>query len=214
MLRVMRTDRAVGLLAALSLLILVGCAPKNVQTLKRDAPAIEVPQGWTLREEAGYSIVVPNDYRVPTGGTMGASDLQNLGSAGASYGLAPAQESNNANAQLTLVDRNFRIIPGEPATGMTMNIHTRNGGADSEAELNRIKDAFMKEEVTMVDLPVGSIPEVKARFKLISGDEVWVIVYLFCDKDKVYEMRFETTNGADAIKEKAAWIASSFRVTA
>jgi len=190
----------------------VGCAPKNVVALKRDAPPVQPIPGFYERKEAGYSIWVPETYQVPKDAGMSLGDLQNLSNPAASYGMAPPQESSNKEGTLVLHDKTYRPLPGEPATGFTVNIETKSGGADSEAEFKKISDSRMLEGSGKIELPVGPAYVVKLHNKMVTGDEVWRIKYLICDGEKVYHLEFTTTNGESAISTHAPQIAESFRV--
>lgn len=193
-------------------LAIVGCAPKNVVTLKRDAAPVAAINGFYERKEDGYSMWVPENYQVPKDPGLSVGDLQNMSNPAVGYGMGNGQESTTAGAKLILNDTNYKQIPGEPATGLTMNIETKGGGADIEGEFKRMTDGMMNEETTKLDLPVGPAYEIKTRVKMVTGDEVWRIHYLICDGEKVYHLEFTTTNGADAIKNIGPVVADSFRV--
>lgn len=200
------------LLGGLFVLALVGCGPKNVVTLKRDAAPAEVPAGWYLREEDGYSIVVPEHYQVPRDAGLSIGDLQNIGSPVVAYGMSPGQESTTKNAVLVLNDKNHKPIPGEVNTGLTLNVSERKGGADIEAEAKKVGENMYGEKSEKIELPVGPAYEIRQHGKMVTGDEVWQIIYVICDGEKFYRMDFSTTNGESAIKDIAPVVAASFRV--
>lgn len=193
-------------------LVLVGCGPKNVVTLKRDAPAAEVATGWYAREEDGYSIVVPESYQVPRDSGMSVGDLQNLSNPAVAYGMTGGQESTTQGAALVLNDKNFKPIPGEPTTGLTVNIFKRGGGADLEAEAKKVGEDMIGEESAKIELPVGPAYELKHKGKMVGGEDVWRVIYVICDGEKLYRLDFTTTNGASVIKDIAPQVAASFRV--
>ncbi|QYK54602.1 MAG: hypothetical protein KF824_06790 [Fimbriimonadaceae bacterium] len=193
-------------------LAVVGCAPKNVVTLKRDAAPVTPVSGYYERKEEGYSIWVPDSYEVPKDPGMSTSDLQNLSNPVVGYGMGNGQESSTAGAKLVLQDKNYKPIPGEPSTGLTVNVETKGGGADLEGEFKKLTDGIMNEETAKLDLAIGPVYEIKSRTKMVTGDEVWRIHYLICDGEKVYHLEFTTTNGADAINQIAPNVAGSFRV--
>ncbi|ARU40904.1 hypothetical protein CCB80_07005 [Armatimonadetes bacterium Uphvl-Ar1] len=192
--------------------VLVGCGPKNVVTLKRDAaPAVAQP-GWYARNESGFSMMVPESYQVPRDPGLSMQDLGNLSSPAVSYGMTPGQESTTANATLILNDKNYRPLPGEPTTGLTVNIKKVGGGADLEGEAKRVSENLMNDDMTKVELPVGPGYQIKHHGKMVTGDEVWRLIYVVCDGETVYRVDFTTTHGADTIGNVGPGVMESFRV--
>ncbi|MFM9872692.1 MAG: hypothetical protein ACKVQS_04405 [Fimbriimonadaceae bacterium] len=200
------------LFAAVVGLLFVGCAPKNVVKLKRDAAAAEPIAGWYARDEGAYSIWVPENYQVPKNAGMSVGDLQNLSNPAVGYGMAPGEESTTANAALVLDDKSYKPIPGEPSTGLTVNVSKRGGGADLEGEAKKIKDDLLNEESMKLDLAVGPAYEIKHRSKSVGGDDIWRMIYIICDGESVYRFDFTTTNGASVISNVAPGVIQSFRV--
>jgi hypothetical protein len=200
------------LLIAVVGMVVVGCAPKNVVTLKRDAAAAEPIAGWYARDEGGYSIWVPEQYQVPKYAGASLGDLQNLSNPVVGYGMGSGEESTTANAALVLNDTTYKPIPGEPTTGLTVNIAKRGGGADLEGEAKKIQDDLLNEKSTKLDLAVGPAYEIKQKSKSIGGDEIYRMIYIICDGESVYRIDFTTTNGEQAISSIAPGVIQSFRV--
>lgn len=193
-------------------LILVGCGPKNVVTLKRDAAAAEPIAGWYARDEGTYSLWVPESYQVPKNAGASLGDLQNMSNPVVGYGMGSGEESTTANAALILNDSNYKPIPGEPATGLTVNISKKGGGADLDGEVKRITDDLINEKKTKLDLAVGPAYEITHRSKSIGGDEIARMIYIICDKETLYRFDFTTTNGETTIASVAPGVIQSFRV--
>lgn len=192
--------------------MLVGCGPKNVVKLKRDAAAQEPIANWYARDEGAYSIWVPESYQVPKNAGMSVGDLQNLSNPAVGYGMAPGEQSTTANAALVLNDSTYKPIPGEPATGLTVNVSKRGGGADLDGEVKKITDDLINEESMKLDLAVGPAYEIKHRSKSIGGDDIWRMIYIICDGENVYRIDFTTTTGAQVISDIAPGVIQSFRV--
>lgn len=201
------------LVLALLATFISGCAPRETVTLKRDAPAAQIAAGWHVHEANGYSVVVPDSYVVPEFGPgPSAADLQNMSNPATSYGFTEPQKSTTAAADIVLADKMHKWIPGEPMTGLTVNVATVGGGAVLKDEAKKAGEAFFKEEATDIQLPVGPAVLIKAKTGMVTGDKVWTMLYVICDGEKVYKLQFETCNGASAIETYAPAIADSFRV--
>jgi hypothetical protein len=194
------------------LVVVAGCGPKNVVTLKRDAPAAVLQAGWYARDESGFSINVPESYQVPKNPGMSANDLSNLSNPAVGYGLSPGAESTTANAVLVLQDVNYKPIPGEPATGLTVNIKSHGGGADLEGSAKAVSENLMNDEMTKIELPCGPAYEIKHKGKNVIGDSIARLIYVICDGEKEYRLEFITTNGMSVIEAIAPEVAKSFRV--
>ncbi len=192
--------------------ILVGCGPKNVVTLKRDAAPAAPQAGWYARNEEGFSINVPSSYQVPKNAGASLGDLQNLSNPVVGYGLSPGQESTTANAALILNDSTYKPLPGEPTTGLTVNISKHKGGADLEGEAKKVGENLLNEKSKKIDLAVGPAYEIQHKSKSIGGDEIWRMIYVVCDGESAYRFEFTTTNGEQVISSIAPGVIESFRV--
>ncbi|MBL8069092.1 MAG: hypothetical protein JNM28_11630 [Armatimonadetes bacterium] len=198
-----------GILVAL--ITLVACGPKNVIKLKRDVPAAQVQAGWYLCEQPTFSIVVPESYQVPKEAGASLGDLQNMSNPGVGYSMSAPKESTTANASLILNNKDYRPLPGEPATGLTVNITKHGGGADLEAEAKRVTEEIFRSKSEKIELPVGPAYVIKHHGKMVTGDETWQEIYIVCDGESCYRVDFTTTNGEQAISA-APQIMQSFRV--
>lgn len=191
---------------------LVGCAPKNVVTLNRGVEPAVLSPGWYARAESGYSLMVPESYQVPKEAGLSMQDLGNLANPAVSYGMSPGQESTTKNAALILNDKTYKPIPGEPTTGLTVNISKVGGGADLDGEAKKVSENLMNDDMVKIDLPVGAAYELTHKGKMVTGDEVWRMIYVVCDGEQVYRFDFTMTNGAQAIDTVAPAVMQSFRV--
>ncbi len=219
--------------ASLLIVFALGCKKGPVVVVKEGGP-YQAPQGMSIAKsgDGQVAILVPSGWKRGGPSSMvGPSLAETMGAAGgiseaagnpdAMSGLfadSPAEEAKVAEdlekkGILIWVNSPSRMIPGEERTSFRIK-RTEDGPKSLEEAAEAAKETMLNEgPIQYVELPIGKVARFEAKNTKIDGGELYQIVYLICNGDQVYNVRFVTQESPTTVQQIEKEVMDSLRIT-
>ena len=176
--------------------------------MNTDVPAFEGAAGWHAYEQTGFSLWVPDSWKLPdeedAPAGMSFGELQNLGSVGAAYEVSQVGDQLPGDFVMQIVDKTQKPIPGEPVTGLTVSHLHIPGGSTLKNRAEVIAKELMGEETFDLSLPCGPAKKIQIKQKMITGDEVYRMWFIIVNETDIYAFLFEQTGGQGMVLKQNA----------